>query len=134
MVSIFYLPIFLIPYKTHQRQAFWMMSTLKNLKILCVKFFDNIGQTLVTDWAYIIVHLLKSICRTLYGNDYQVIMQKCSSQKVLFSFFKSKLNYHWHMTIDKGISNTANVLVIIRLLFVKIMTTLNMGCSIWVLE
>ena len=33
LVSSFYLPIFLIPYKTKQRQAFWMMRTRKNLKV-----------------------------------------------------------------------------------------------------
>ena len=36
-----------------------MTRTHKNLKIVCVKFFDKIGSTLVADLAYVIVHHLK---------------------------------------------------------------------------
>ena len=49
MVSIFYLPIFLIPYKTQQRLIinwrFWMTCNRKNLKIVYVKFIDKFGCT-----------------------------------------------------------------------------------------
>ena len=69
LISIFYLYIFLIPYKTQQRQPFWMTHTCKSLKIVCVKFFDNVGCTMVADFAFVILHHLKSICRTL---DYNI--------------------------------------------------------------
>ena len=42
-----------------------MTCTLKNLKIVCVKFFGKIGRMLVADLAYVIVHHLKPICWTL---------------------------------------------------------------------
>ena len=45
----------MIPYKTQQRQAFWMTRTSKNLKIVCVKFFGKIGRKLVPDLTYVIV-------------------------------------------------------------------------------
>ena len=63
MVSIFYLSIFLILHKTQQRQAFWMTPTRKNLIIN--KFFGKIGQTLFANLAYLTLHHLKSIYRTL---------------------------------------------------------------------
>ena len=65
-VSINFLPtIFLILYKTHQRQAFWMTRTCKNPKFVCVKLFGKIGPTLTADLADVIVNHLKSIFRTL---------------------------------------------------------------------
>ena len=45
--------------------AFWVKRTPKDLKIVCVKFIGKIGRTLVADLAYVIVHDLKSVCRTL---------------------------------------------------------------------
>ena len=69
LVSIFYLPIFLIPCKTQQRPiiiwAFWVTCTYKNLKMECVRFIGKIGRTLVADLPYVIVHHLKSICWSL---------------------------------------------------------------------
>ena len=87
MVSIFYLPIFLILYKTQQRQAFWMTRTCKNLKIVCVKFFGKIGRTLAADLAYVIVHHLKSIFRTL-----RTIYQKMWKMSV-FGVFNKIINF-----------------------------------------
>ena len=55
LVSIFYLPIFLIPYKTQQRRTiiwrFWTTRIRKSLKIVFVKFIGKIGFTLVADLA-----------------------------------------------------------------------------------
>ena len=63
MVSVFYLLIFLIPYKSQKRQAFWLTCTCQNLK-----FSGKIGRTLVADLAYVIVHHLQSIYQTLRGH------------------------------------------------------------------
>ena len=46
-----------------------MTHTCKSLKIVCVKFFDNVECTMVADFAFVILHHLKSICRTL---DYNI--------------------------------------------------------------
>ena len=54
MAPIFYFHIFSIPYKTQQRQAFWMTHTLKNLKTVSVEFFGKIESTLVADLANVI--------------------------------------------------------------------------------
>ena len=69
LVSVIYLTIFLIPYKTQQKPtiiwAFWTY-TCKNLKFVSVKFIGKIRCTLVAaDLAYVILHNLKPICRTL---------------------------------------------------------------------
>ena len=87
LVSIFYLPIFLILFKTQQRQAFWMTRTCINLKFVCVKFFGKTGRALAADLASVIVNHLKSTFRTL-----RTIYQKMWKMSV-FGVFNIIINF-----------------------------------------
>ena len=117
-MSIFYLPIFLILYKTQQRLAFWMTRTCKNLKIVCVKFFGKIGRTLAADLAHVFVHHLKSIFRTL-----RTIYQKMWKMSV-FGVFNKIINF-----ITESVYKKNNLWVVVpdwTLFFQK-----NCQISIW---
>ena len=82
LVSIFYLHVFLISYKIQQRQTiiwtFWMKHTCKNV--------------LVADLANVIVHHLKSICRTL------ILCDILSPKKGQFQLIKQCVVYVIYMT------------------------------------
>ena len=58
-----------------------MTYTHKNLKIVCMKLIGKNGHTLVADLAYVIIHHLKSIYRTLVPKWHQTgYLQKLTLQ------------------------------------------------------
>ena len=83
-----------------------MTCTRKNLKILSVKFFGKIGGMLVANLAYVIVHHLKSICRTVCMG-YFFNLNSCyrdKKNKLTFSLLIKVNSFRevFHMTQEKA--------------------------------
>ena len=104
LVSIIYLLIFLILYKTLQRPTiiwtFWIRYTRKNLKTVWMKFNGKAACKLVADLAYDIVYHLKSIYGNLHTQSEVVAshatfswcISPCKKSKKLIHCF---LRYWW---------------------------------------
>lgn len=67
-----------------------MMRTIKNLEIVCVKLFGKFGRMLVADLAYVTVHHVKSIYRTLRTSIKKC--EKCQFPEYLTKTLISLLN------------------------------------------
>ena len=63
--AVNFLPTHILDFLQNIIWAFWIKRTRKKLKIVCVKFIGKIGCTLVVELVYVIVHRVKSVCRTL---------------------------------------------------------------------